>query len=136
VPLTLPVRAATIQTMSSPLVMALVALDDVAAFLAFPLAGIVLFLGWRWHFRRAESQLHQWAERCCYRILMRKYRLFLRGPFYWNSSSGQAVYRGRVADREGVQREGWLRVGSWLWGVTTDQVDLLWDDEGGRPKSC
>jgi hypothetical protein len=87
----------------------------------------------RWYFRRAESYLKKWADQSGYHILDRTHRFFFRGPFFSTSTGGQAVYRVRVEDREGRQRQGWVRCGSWWLGLWSDRVDVLWDKpEDGR----
>jgi hypothetical protein len=89
---------------------------------------ILIFLGWRWQFRKAESRLKKWAEQSGYRIIDRSYRLLFRGPFLWTSVKGQAVYGVHIEDQDGRQRQGWVRFGSWWWGMWSDRVDVLWDE--------
>ena len=90
---------------------------------------VLIVVQLRWNFRRAESRLKKWAEQSGYRIIDRSYRLFCCGPFFW-SEKGQAVYRVRIEDREGQQRQGWVRFGSWWWGLWSERVDVLWDETG------
>jgi hypothetical protein len=89
---------------------------------------ILLFFSYRWYFRRANAYLKKWAEQSGYRIVDCSHRLFFRGPFYCTSQGGQAVFRVRVEDREGRQKDGWVRFGSWWRGLWSDRVDVLWDE--------
>jgi len=55
-------------------------------------AGVVLaILCLWWHFGRSSSLLHEWAAKNDYRITHKEYRYFFKGPFFWISTSGQAV---------------------------------------------
>ena len=81
-----------------------------------------------WHFGRSNSLLHQWAEQNGYHILRQEYRNFLKGPFFWTSSRGQTVYYVVVEDSAGNRRNGWVRCGSWLFGLLSDNVEARWDD--------
>jgi hypothetical protein len=81
-----------------------------------------------WHFGRSSSLLHQWAEQSGYRIVRREYRTFFKGPFFWTSTSGQTVYYVVVEDSGGDRRSGWVRCGSWWFGLLSDSVEVRWDD--------
>ena len=78
--------------------------------------------------RRAQTLLQGWAEEHGYKVLEAQHRLFSKGPYVW-SSRGQAVYRVWVRDREGVERRGWVRCGTWWGGVFADKVESRWDEE-------
>jgi len=80
-----------------------------------------------WHFRRGASLLSGWAERNGYQVVHSEYRYFFRGPFFWTTSNGQAVYRVTVADQAGNARSGWVRCGGWLLGLLSDHVEARWD---------
>src|SRR4051812_41477629 len=81
-----------------------------------------------WHYSRASSLLRRWAEENGYRLVHSKYRLFFRGPFFWTTSKGQAVYRVTVEDTDGSLRYGWVRCGGWFLGMVSDHVEARWDD--------
>jgi hypothetical protein len=38
-----------------------------------------------------------------------------------------AIFRVIVRDRTGIERVGWLGVGSWWAGVISDQAKIIWD---------
>ena len=52
----------------------------------------------------------------------------LRPVLFWTSSRGQTVYCVTVEDEQGNQRHGWVRCGSWLFGLLSDNVDVRWED--------
>jgi hypothetical protein len=81
-----------------------------------------------WNFRRADSILETWADRNGYRIIQKEHRFFAMGPFFWTTSDGQMVYRVVVEDQQGYRRSGWVRCGSWWWGLFTDKAEVRWDD--------
>jgi hypothetical protein len=96
----------------------------------FAVAGGVVFVGlmlW-WHYSRSDSLLRQWAERNGYGLVSQDHRYLVRGPFFWTTSRGQTVYRVTVEDEGGNRRSGWVRCGSWLLGLLSDQVEVRWDD--------
>jgi hypothetical protein len=80
-----------------------------------------------WYFRRAASLLSEWAERECLHLVSREQRWLRQGPFFWTSSNWQAIYRVTARDRAGNLRQGWVRCGSWLFGVLSQDVEVRWD---------
>ena len=82
-----------------------------------------------WHFSRSRRMLNDWAARNGFELMSCEYCWLWRGPFFFRSSKGQAVYRILVRDAQGRQRSGYARCGGWLWGLLTDQVNVRWDDE-------
>jgi hypothetical protein len=81
-----------------------------------------------WHFGRSNSVLQQWATQNGYRIVRQEYRTFFKGPFFWTSTKGQTVYYVVVEDSGGNRRSGWVRCGSWWFGLLSDNADVRWDD--------
>ena len=94
------------------------------------IAGLALLVGLanRWHFQRAARILGRWAADNGYDLLTIEHRFFRLGPFWWRTSKGQVVYWVVVQDRSGVQRAGYVRVGSWFFGVLSDTADVIWRD--------
>ncbi len=82
-----------------------------------------------WHSSRSQDVLGHWARENDYRIIEAKYA-HLKGPFFWTASKGQSVYRVTVQDQTGRTRSGWVRCGSWWFGIWSDHADVRWDDEG------
>jgi hypothetical protein len=81
-----------------------------------------------WYMTRSFSIVERWAERNGYRIIRQDSRVFFRGPFSWNSSNSQDVYRVTVEDRSGNRKSGWIRCGGWFLGpLLSDDVEEAWD---------
>lgn len=92
--------------------------------------GVVFAVGLlaiRWHFSRSRQLLETWAARERYRIVEQKYRSVRKGPYFWTSSRGQAVYHVVVRDPKGIERRGWVRLGGFWRGLHSDQVEVTWE---------
>ncbi len=96
------------------------------AMLALLLIGIGLTM---WQRERANDMLNKWAAQNQFRIEQREHRLFRKGPFLWTTGRGQYVYRVVVRDQNGRERTGWVRLGSWLFGIWDEKVQVYWEDE-------
>ena len=103
-------------------------MEGVAGFVLFVAFAAVVVLAIVWHYSRSNDLLHQWAERRGYRIVQQEYRNFFKGPFFWTTSRGQTVYYVTVEDRQGQQRNGWVRCGGRFLGLLSDNVDVRWDE--------
>jgi hypothetical protein len=88
---------------------------------------VLILLSLWWHFGRSSSLLHQWAAKNKYRIIRQEYRCFFKGPFFWTSTKAQTVYYVVVEDSVGARRSGWVRCGSWWFGLLSDNVEVRWD---------
>ena len=88
------------------------------------IVALVLYL----YITRSQKLLKRWAGENGYEFLRAEYRMFRKGPFVW-SSRGQTVYRVEVRDKQGVERTGWVRCGSWWVGVFSDKVEARWDEK-------
>ena len=77
---------------------------------------------------RGDTILNRWAARYGVQIMKRNYAWFLKGPFFWTTSRGQAVFRVEVQDRAGNLRNGWVRCGGWWSGLLSDDAEVRWDD--------
>lgn len=78
------------------------------------------------------SGLERWAKERGYDFVSMERRSFRRGPFFWNTSNTQLVYRIEVIDREGLTRRGWLRIGGYFWPSASPIVER-WDAEQPPP---
>jgi len=78
------------------------------------------------HFRVVPTALSRWAEAGGYRLLRKQRRHYFTGPFFWNSSKLQVVYRVNVEDEERQERWGWVRIGQ-SWWPSADQIQVEWD---------
>lgn len=98
-------------------------------FLGFGVVAFVLVIGAiAWQNSRSRQILEKWAETNGYQLLNCEYQLFNQGPFFWTTARGQVVYRVTVREAQGRERAGWVRLGSWWWGLWSDQVKVRWDD--------
>jgi hypothetical protein len=80
-----------------------------------------------WNYRRSNEILTRWAAQNGFRILQADMRYLMKGPFTWSAGKGQRVFHVEVMDNQGVRRTGWVRCGSWWWGLFSDQVEVRWD---------
>jgi hypothetical protein len=95
--------------------------------IGFGLVFAVAFLAIRWHTSRSRQLLEAWAARERFRIVEQRYRTLRKGPFFWTSSRGQAVYQVVVRDPAGIERRGWVRLGGFWRGLHSDQVEVAWE---------
>jgi hypothetical protein len=70
-----------------------------------------------------------WAASNELAIINLKRKAFFRGPFTFTSYNSQEVFRIVARDTSGITRSGWARCGSWVAGLLSDQVEVLWDGE-------
>ena len=88
----------------------------------------IAILAWVWHFSRSRSILQKWADDNGYQLRQADYRWFRKGPFFWTTSRDQVVYYVTVLDQVGHERRGWVRCGSWFFGMFSNQADVKWED--------
>lgn len=79
------------------------------------------------HFTRSRELFEKWATENGFTIIHGEYRHLFRGPFSWNCSRGQTVYKVRVRDDNGKEYTGWVKCGGWFFGIITDKVEVIWD---------
>jgi hypothetical protein len=87
---------------------------------------VIFTLAWR--FGRSGSLLSKWAAENGYCIIHEEYRFLRKGPFFWTTSKGQTVYYVVALDSAGNKRRGWVRCGSWWFGLLSDKVEVRWDE--------
>ena len=89
---------------------------------------VLVSFGLRWQYTRSETLLERWAEENGFTIVDRRLRHLFRGPFTWTTAEGQTVYRVTVVDSSGRERSGWVRCGSFAFGLLSDKVCVRWDE--------
>jgi hypothetical protein len=89
---------------------------------------VAAILGARWGKARSRMLLATWAKDNHYQLLGSEFRYWRTGPFFWKTGRGQTVMYFSVRDAENQIRSGWIRCGSWLAGIWSDQVAIRWDD--------
>jgi len=82
-----------------------------------------------WYFPRSRSLVRHWAQRSGFEIIDVRHRWLFKGPFSWDHTKYQPVFRVRVRDRHGKERSGWVRCGGGLTGVFTDEAAVIWDED-------
>jgi len=99
----------------------------------WPLLLIVIFLisGTAmtiWTFSRSREILEKWARDNGYELIMSEFRWLRRGRFLWTSSKGQMLYYVKVQTPEEQIRSGWVRCGSFWWGLLSEKAEVRWED--------
>lgn len=102
----------------------------IGAVAAFGMAAL-----FNWSLQRRDELLAAWAERHGYRILAAEPRALERGPFSFNSTTSQQVFRVTIEQGDGEKRSGWVRFGDRWSGVQSDAVEEVWDEEATRCQS-
>ena len=97
--------------------------------LVYTAIAILMVVSMTYSSNRSRRILQEWADENGYQLLNAKYAYFFKGPFFWTSSKSQTVYRVQVRDADGRTRNGWLRCGSWMLGLWSNQTQVRWDDE-------
>ncbi len=94
-----------------------------------PALALIVTVFWLFD-RRSKVILQRWADSNGFQILQKRQRyMFFTGPFrFWTNSRNQIIYFFRVRDREGRERSGWARCGSYFGGVFfSDKIEIRWD---------
>ena len=79
--------------------------------------------------RKALYLIDSWAQSCTYTIVSCERRYFRTGPFFFGASKYQRVFYLHVKDRDGRERKGWLKVGSyWTGMMNSEEFEVIWDE--------
>jgi hypothetical protein len=78
-------------------------------------------------FLRARQILETWAEENGYEILSSDLRLLSRGPYSWTLFGKQWVFHVTVRDSERTVRTGFVKCGSFWWGIWVNRAEAKWD---------
>jgi hypothetical protein len=89
----------------------------------------VLVVNYAWEYFRGRALLNRWAEENGFEILYSRRPILNAGPFTWHTSRWQVVYSVRVRDRQGKDRSGWVKLGSFWGGLFSSQTEEWWKDE-------
>jgi hypothetical protein len=96
---------------------------DLLVGLIFLVAVAVILREWR-----ARSLLAEWARSQRVDVLSARRCWLWRGPYAWRSSKNQTVFYVTVRDAASQIRRAYVRVGSFFFGLISNQVDQVWDD--------
>ena len=100
------------------------ALVSLLIFGAAALIAVPLYLVGR---ARRWTALYRWASNEGYRILQARQPWFTEAsPFRFTGSKAQQVFNVRVKDSNGVEKNGWILLGSAWRGLATDNAKVLW----------
>lgn len=80
-----------------------------------------------WIVRRAGEIVKTWATENSLRLVSREMRWLLRGPFLWRNGDVHIVFRVCVVDECGASRVGFIRCGSWFFGLLSNRAHVIWD---------
>jgi hypothetical protein len=93
------------------------------------ISGVVVFTYVTWCFTRARFILYRWAKDNGFHLL--NFKAVVSGPpkWDWTSSRSQVLYSVHICNKDGQERRGWVRCGSFWAGVFSDKVEVKWQDE-------
>lgn len=80
----------------------------------------------RWQYAEANKIVNRWAQRNGFELVSAQIRYWQTGPFIFYAN-GQLVFRIVIRDQTGMQRSGWVLVGSWHSGVLSNHTKVRWD---------
>ena len=80
-----------------------------------------------WTFSRSRTLLNLWVSENGYQIVHSELRWWRRGHLFWTSARGQMVYHVVVRTPDDSTRRGWVRCGSFFWGLLQDRVEERWE---------
>lgn len=78
-------------------------------------------------FLRSRQILDSWAAENGYNILSSDYRWLCRGPYSWTLLGKQWVYYVVVRASDDTVRRGYVKCGSFWWGVLVNKSEVEWD---------
>jgi hypothetical protein len=98
-------------------------------FLMMVASGVIItgFVAWkRWRLGRARTILEKWAAKNYYEVLHCD-RPFSTGGFsFWTTANDQVVLLATLQERGGPVRKAWVRCGSVLGGLSSDDIEVKW----------
>jgi len=86
---------------------------------------IVLFLT----YSRAQMILRTWAEENDYQMISSNMRFLSRGPYTYTLLGKQWVSHVVVRTSDGTTKTGYVKLGSFLWGVMVNRAEARLDGQ-------
>ena len=128
-------RGGYTERMSASFAMNPLATQDGGGFLLIlgPLAVALLVAQFVWRSRRKKTILENWAASQGFQLIECEERWLSRGPFFFTTARGQAVFRIVVQYPDGATATGWAKLGTWAFGLLSDAVNVSWDEEKPQP---
>jgi len=90
-------------------------------------SGVVIFCYRVWEQDESIRLLMNWASGNQYTILDALSRRWADRPAHVPSSMLQMVFRVKIQEAGGRERDGWVRVGSYFGGLISKRIDVFWD---------
>jgi hypothetical protein len=111
------------------------ATQDGGAFVPFlaPLAVALLIAQLVWRSRRKKIILQNWTASQGFQLIEYEERWLARGPFFFTTAKGQCVFRIAVQYPDGTTATGWTKLGTWVFGLLSDVVNVRWDETQPQP---
>lgn len=79
-------------------------------------------------FLRAKQVLETWAGDNGYIILSSDLRFLNRGPYSWTLLGKQWVFHVVVRTNNGATKTGYVKCGSFFWGVMVNKSEVEWGE--------
>ena len=98
-------------------------MDNNILIFCLSLIAVVIFLT----YSRARSILQTWADENGYEILSSNPRFLGRGPYKYTLMGKQWVFHVTVRATDGTTKTGYVKCGSFLWGVMVNRAEASWD---------
>jgi len=72
--------------------------------------------------------VENWAKKEGYKIIDSELRWVKTGPFFLSGTSRQQrVFLVTLGSKEGKKKKAWIRVGGYVLGLLSDQIDIKWE---------
>jgi len=98
--------------------------DFCLVFLGLPsfliIGNTLIFVAMR---QRAVERLEQWAAAQHFAMIEFHYRYFAHPWWHWGARA--AFFKVKLRDKDGKERCGWLRLGSYFRGLKSDESEVI-----------
>ena len=98
-------------------------MDNNILIIVISILAVVLYLT----YSRARSILETWADENGYQILSSNPRFLGRGPYTYTLMGKQWVFHVVVRASDGTTKTGYVKLGSFLWGVMVNRAEARLD---------
>jgi len=82
-------------------------------------------------YSRAQMILRTWAGENSYEILSSDLRFLSRGPYKYTLFGKQWVFHVVVRANDSTVRTGYVKCGSFFWGVFINKAEARWSEQDG-----
>lgn len=102
-------------------------MEIVYAIVAFLVIGTGIFFYRVWEQDESIKRLMSWADGNQYTIVDAVSRRWADRPGFFSSSMLQIVFRVKLRELGGRERECWVRMGGYFSGLGSRNVDVFWE---------